>query len=69
MVGHSTTWTEAYRVIEDIQDYNLDKPMAAASLLSDVAELIKIAKQRGATGEDDPGSGARAGKRGGGGNP
>ena len=47
MVGHSTNWSEAYGVIEDIQDYNLDKSMAAASLLDDVAELITMAKQRG----------------------
>ena len=34
-------------MIEDVQDYNLDKSMAAASLLDDVAGLITIAKQRG----------------------
>ena len=34
-------------MIEDVQDYNLDKPMAAAPLLDDVAGLITIAKQRG----------------------
>jgi hypothetical protein len=28
MVGHSTNWSEAYGVIEDIQDYNLNKSMA-----------------------------------------
>ena len=47
MVGHSTNWEEPYGVIEDVQDYNLDKPIAAASLLDDVAELIAVAKQRG----------------------
>jgi hypothetical protein len=34
-------------VIEDVQDYNLDKPVAAASLLDDVSELIATAKQLG----------------------
>jgi predicted transglutaminase-like cysteine proteinase len=47
LVGHSINWDEPYGVIEDIQDYNLDKSMAAASLLDDVAELITIARQRG----------------------
>ena len=47
MVGHSTNWTEAFGVIEDVQDYNLDKPMAAASLLDDVAELTAVAKRHG----------------------
>ena len=47
LVGHSIDWGEPYGVIEDIQDYNLDKSMAAASLLDDVAGLITIAKQRG----------------------
>jgi hypothetical protein len=44
MVGHSTKWAEAYGVIQDVQDYNLDKPMGAASLLDDVAELIATPK-------------------------
>jgi hypothetical protein len=47
MVGHATNWTEAFGVIEDIQDYNLDKSVAAAAVLSDLAELIAIVKQRG----------------------
>jgi hypothetical protein len=47
MVGHTTKWAEAYGVINDVQDYNLDKSVAAASLLDDVAELVTIAKQRG----------------------
>ena len=47
LVGHSIDWGEPYGVIEDIQDYNLDKSMAAASLLDEVAELITIAKQCG----------------------
>ena len=47
MVGHTTKWDEPYGVIEDIPDYNLEKPMAQASLLDDVAGLITIAKQRG----------------------
>jgi hypothetical protein len=47
LVGHSINWEEPYGVIEDIQDYNPDKPMAAASLLDDVARLITVAKQRG----------------------
>ena len=47
MVGHSTKWDGAYGEIEDVQDYNLDKSIAAGSLLNDVAELITIAKQRG----------------------
>jgi hypothetical protein len=47
MVGHSTSWSAAYGVIEDVQDYNLGKSVAAASLLDDVAELITVAKQRG----------------------
>ena len=47
LVGHSINWGEPYGVIEDIQDYNLDKSMAAASLLDEVAELITIAKQCG----------------------
>ena len=47
MVGHTTKWDEPYGVIEDIQDYNPDKSMAAASLLDEVAELITIAKQCG----------------------
>ena len=47
MVGHATNWTESYVVMDDVQDYNLDKSMAAASLLDDVAELITIAKQCG----------------------
>jgi hypothetical protein len=47
MVGHSTSGGEPYGVIEDVQDYNLDNPMAGALLLTDVAELIKIAKQGG----------------------
>jgi hypothetical protein len=46
-VGHTTNWEESYGVIEDVQDYNLDKPVAAATLLSDAAEPIIIAKQRG----------------------
>ena len=37
LVGHSINWEEPYGVIEDIQDYNLDKSMAAAMLLADVA--------------------------------
>ena len=47
IVVHSTNWSEAYGVINDVQDYNLGKPMAAASLLDDVAELITVAKKRG----------------------
>ena len=47
LVGHSIDWGEPYGVIEDIQDYNLDKSMAAASVLDDLAGLITIAKQRG----------------------
>ena len=47
LVGPTLGMGEPYGVIEDIQDYNLDKLMAAASLLDDVAELITIAKQRG----------------------
>jgi hypothetical protein len=34
-------------VIIEVEDNNVDKSMAAASVLSDVAELITIAKQRG----------------------
>ena len=58
MVGHSKSGGEANGVIEDVQDYDLDKPVTVSSFLFDVAELIKIAKQRGAAGEDDPGPGA-----------
>ena len=47
MVGPSLDWTEVYGAIDNVQDYNLDEPMAAASLLSDVAQLITIATQRG----------------------
>ena len=47
LVGHATKCSEPYGVIDDVQDYNLDKPVAAASLLNDVAGLIAIAKQRG----------------------
>ena len=47
MVGRATKWSEAYGVIEDVQDYNLDKSVAAESLLDDVAELIRVARQRG----------------------
>jgi hypothetical protein len=47
MVGSATNWTEAYGEVEDVQDYNLDKSMAAASLLDDVADFIAIAKRRG----------------------
>jgi hypothetical protein len=34
-------------VIEYVEEYNLDKPVAAASLLNDVARLITMAQQRG----------------------
>jgi hypothetical protein len=34
-------------VIEDVQDYNPDKSIAAVLLLNDAAELITVAKQRG----------------------
>jgi hypothetical protein len=34
-------------VVRNVQDYNLDKPMAAASLLDNVAEIVTIAKKRG----------------------
>ena len=47
MVGHSINWEEPYGVIENVEGYNLDKPLASASLLDDVADLITIAKQRG----------------------
>jgi len=47
MVGHSTKWAEAFGVIEDVQDYNPDKSIAAVLLLNDAAELITVAKQRG----------------------
>jgi hypothetical protein len=50
MVGPLTNWEEPYGVIIEVEDYNLDKPMAAASLLDDVARLISIAKQRGGGG-------------------
>jgi hypothetical protein len=47
LVGHSTNWDEAYGAIPEVEDYDLDKSMSAASLLDDLVELIKIAKQRG----------------------
>jgi hypothetical protein len=47
MVGHATNWDEPYGEIEEVEDFNLDKPIAAASLFNEVAELIKVAKQRG----------------------
>jgi hypothetical protein len=47
LVGRATNWTEAYGVIIEVEDYNLDKPVAAASLLNEVADIIEIAKQRG----------------------
>jgi hypothetical protein len=47
LVGHATNWEEPYGVIIEVEDYNLDKPMAAASVLDDVAGLITIAKHRG----------------------
>ena len=47
LVGHTTSGGEAYGEIPDVQDYNLDKSMAAASVLDDLAGLITIAKQRG----------------------
>ena len=34
-------------MIEDVQDYNPDKSIAAVLLLNDAAELITVAKQRG----------------------
>jgi hypothetical protein len=47
VTGHASNGSEVYGEIPDIQDYNLDKSMAAASVLDDVAGLITIAKQRG----------------------
>jgi hypothetical protein len=47
LMGHSTNWGEIYGVAEHVQDYDLDNPKAAASLLHDVAELITVAKQHG----------------------
>jgi hypothetical protein len=47
LVGHTRRWDEAYGEIPDIEDYDLDKSMAAESLLDDVEKLITLAKQRG----------------------
>jgi hypothetical protein len=46
VVGHSTNWSKAYGVIKNVQDYNLDKPVAAASVRNELAEIITIVKQR-----------------------
>ena len=46
VTGHSSNGSEVYGEIPDIQDYNLDKSMAAALVLDDLAGLISIAKQR-----------------------
>ena len=51
MVGHSTKWAEAYGVIEDVQDYNLDKPFAAADMLDELSGFIEIAQRLGGSAE------------------
>jgi len=47
LVGSSVDWAGAYGEVEHVEEYNLDKPMAAAAVLDELSDLIDVARTHG----------------------